>query len=155
MTRLIALSLLTILVAGGSHAVAADRMLYLTASYSDGGVVLEDARVVEGKVKRPRHAGLHQDRFQYTVTTRDGDVLFEGAVPDPTVLHVEYVDEDGMLRRKTARRDAASFVIRVPWDAGAHRVTIRRITSAAGAAGKTGDVLGSFTIGEEVKRHAE
>jgi hypothetical protein len=154
----IALTALLVIAAGSATAGENDRMLYLTVKYADGGVELEDARVVGGRVKTPRQARSTHGRLHFSVTAEAGETLFEGSVPDPTLLRVEYVDDEGRLQRRTARRDAASFTIRVPYDPRAHRVTIRRFAAAPKGAEHAlpeGAALGSFSIAEEVRRHAD
>jgi hypothetical protein len=108
MTRLTALALLLILVAGPSlsgearearEAREAGRTLYLTVKYSAEGVTLEDARVVDGKVKRPRRISLTPGHFYFTVTTDAGEKLYEGTVPDPTLLRV--VHDPVMMQTRT------------------------------------------------------
>ncbi len=128
MARLVAISLLMILVAGMSSA-SEDRILYLTVKYAGGALSLDDARVVVGTIKQPRQPRLTPGSLHFTVAAADGEVLFAGTIPDPTILHVEYEDDQGRLQKLTARQDPAIFAIRIPYDHRSHSVTIRRIDS--------------------------
>jgi len=153
MARLVAISLLMILVAGTSAASEDDRILYLTVKYAGGTVSLDDAEVVDGTIKQPRQPrltpGLH-----FAVAAADGEVLFTGTVPDPTLLHVEYEDDQGRLQKRTARQDPAIFVIRIPYDQRSHSVTIRRIDSTildVRRVSEESTFLGTLVVDEEVR----
>jgi hypothetical protein len=93
-------------------------------------------------------------RIHFAVTAADGEVLFAGTVPDPTLLHVEYEDDQGRLQKLTARQDPAIFTIRVPYDPRSHSVTIRRIDSARLEVKRVSEestFLGTLVIGEEAR----
>lgn len=155
MARLVAISLLMFLVAGTSPASEEDRILYLTVKYAVGTVSLDDARVVEGTIKQPRQPRLTPGSFHFTVAAADGEVLFAGTIPDPTILHVEYEDEQGRVRKQTAREDPAIFAIRVPYDQRSHSVTIRRIDSTildVKRLSEESTFLGTLVIDEEVRK---
>ena len=154
MARLVAISLLMTLVAGTSPAGEEDRILYLTVKYAGGSVSLEDTRVVDGMIKQPRQPRLTPGRLHFAVTAADGEVLFAGTVPDPTLLHVEYEDGQGRLQKLTARQDPAIFTIRVPYDQRSHSVTIRRIDSTildVRRLSEESTFLGTLVIEEEVR----
>ena len=154
MARLVAISLLMILVAGTSPAAEEGRILYVTVKYTGGSVSLEDARVVDGTVKQPRLPRLTPGRLHFTVTAADGEVLVAGTVPDPTLLRVEYEDEQGRLRKQTARQDPAIFTIRVPYDRRSHSVTIRRIDSTvldASRVSAESRLLGTLVLEGEIR----
>jgi len=154
MARLVAISLLMILVAGTSPAGEEDRILYLTVKYAAGSVSLEDARVVDGTIKQPRQPRLTPGRLHFAVTAADGEVLFTGTVPDPTLLHVEYEDDQGRLQKLTAQQDPAIFTIRVPYDQRSHSVTIRRIDSTIVDVKRVSEesrFLGTLVIDEEMR----
>jgi hypothetical protein len=154
MARLVAISLLMILVAGTSAASEEDRILYLTVKYAGGTVSLDDAQVVDGTIKQPRQPRLTPGSFYFAVAAADGDVLFTGTVPDPTLLHVEYEDDQGRLQKRTARQDPAIFVIRIPYDQRSHSVTIRRIDSTildVKRVSEESTFLGTLVVDEEVR----
>jgi len=107
-----------------------DRMIYVNLTLVDGKAHLNDIAVVKGHLKQRKAVRIAPNHLYYVVTSVLGETLYEGSIPDPSLLRVEYMDDGGRMQIKTVRRDITDFSIRLPYHPDAHRVTIRRIGSA-------------------------
>ncbi|UCH83085.1 MAG: hypothetical protein JSW50_11505, partial [Candidatus Latescibacterota bacterium] len=109
---------------------SSERIVFLNLTLVDGEAHLNDIVVVSGHLKHRKTIRLLHNHFYYKVTSASGETLYEATVPDPSILRVEYADEEGRLQMRTAKQEIADFSIRFPFNPDAHRVTIRRIDSA-------------------------
>jgi hypothetical protein len=125
------------------------RIVFLNLTFVDGEAHLNDINIVEGHFKRRKAIRLAPNHFYYVMTSVSGKTLYEGTIPDPSILRVEYVDENGHLQMRTAKQVAVDFSIRLPYHRDAHRVTIRQIGDVLSEIQRLSDTtaeVGSFEI---------
>jgi hypothetical protein len=128
---------------------AANRIVFLNLTLVDDEVHLNDVKVVEGHFKQRKAVRLAPNHLYYVMTSATGETLYEGTMPDPSILRVEYVDDEGHLQMKTAKRAITDFSIRLPYFPEARRVTIRKIGGTAPGIDRIAEAtrsLGSFVI---------
>jgi hypothetical protein len=128
---------------------ATGRIAYINLTLENNSIRLNGTKIVPGTLKTKKTASLFKNRLYFSVSTQSGEIIHEGTTPDPTLLRVEYADENGNLHINTAQRDRVDFSIRIPYDPSAHRLTVRRIRETPPGL-KTveehSDLLGSFVI---------
>jgi len=126
-----------------------DRIVYVNLTLENDSVRLNGTKIVPGTLKNKKTAALFKNRLYFSVSTRSGEIIHQGTTPDPTLLRVEYADENGNLHIDTAQRDSVDFSIRIPYDPSAHRLTVRRIRETLPGietVEENSDLLGSFVI---------
>ena len=99
-----------------------DRILFVNLKLVEGQVYLESTKVVKGTLKKSKDIDYADNDLRYKVLSSSGTILYEGAIPDPSVLRLEYVDEQGQLQQNVSVLKTVDFAIRVPFDDDARRV---------------------------------
>jgi len=108
-----------------------DRILFVNLKLVEGQVFLESTNVAKGTLKKSKDIAYADNDLLYRVFSSSGAVLFEGAIADPSVLRLEYVDEAGQLQHNVSVLKSVDFSIRVPFADDAQRVIFYKIGPAA------------------------
>ena len=127
---LLAVLVATTAVAFSTHSGAkpkSDRILFVNVTLIDGDVYLVDTKVVKGTLKKQKGLPSSGNYLYFSVLSKSGTVLYEGAIPDPSLISVEYEDEGGQLQRQTSVLKSVDFAVRMPFDEAASQVIFYKI----------------------------
>jgi hypothetical protein len=106
-----------------------DKIIYLFLEYSDGAIVLNSYKVVDGKYRnnlRPiEEQGRNISMMSCKFTDKDMKSVYEMTIADPGIKTIEYIDEDGNIKTHSEPCDQQEFVIRMPYSNQLNRAEIK------------------------------
>jgi len=137
-------------LAGGTG-IAQDgaRVVFLHLKLSHGTLTLLSQAVRSGSVKPSRGAQQYA-AWTYDLLSSSGEVLWSGAMHDPSLKRYEYEDpaRPGTLKSKQVLLDEVEFSVKVPDITGGSRLQFyRSIAPSAGAEGPVRRLIGSIPLG--------
>lgn len=123
-----------------------DKILFLHLKYKDGVVSLIDVTSRPGTLKTPPHS---RGDIQVEMLSTDGQALWNTAIEDPCLQHVEYEDPDnpGQMKRVERRLTETEFWVRVPFHVKGKQVVFSKKLLNGGIAAQAGkQALGAVDI---------
>lgn len=96
--------------------------LILKVSNTDGieSVELMKSMVRSGRLKKDIDVSLHHESeaepYILSLMSRNKGLLKSTKFPNPLVEYVEYVDDDGLLKKKEVKFKEKEFLIRIPYN---------------------------------------
>ena len=136
------LTLAALVVAAGLHCATVpstaqpqDRIGFVRLALTDSTVEVVDVQAVPGRLK-PLRGGPAPQPYVFDVLSSGGEVVWQGAFPDPLTERQEYVDAAGDLQVRVVRHERAEVTVRIPAAAGPQTVRLFRAASGPGGTGK-------------------
>ncbi len=131
MKKLMLLILALIFAIGLSKGISqlsnTDKIIFLNLKLVNAKVYLENVKIVNGKLKRPKKVTLIKDHIYYKVFNKADKKLYQGVISDPSRVTYEYVDDQGQLQSKIVVSDSVNFSVRLPYDATIYKVKFNKI----------------------------
>jgi hypothetical protein len=116
--------------AQGAEPAAAPRMRALMLAVDAGGVRLERAVAVAGRVKAPP-VSFAPNRLEFEVYDAGGRRIYEGSFDHPRHAHAENVDANGELSRAHAPSTGDTLMLRIPAELAAVRIQFFEVLAGA------------------------
>ncbi|RIJ46159.1 hypothetical protein D1614_19500 [Maribellus luteus] len=109
-------------------------MVFLNCSISHDSIGQEykmdliDKIITEGRVKQTtvNSKTYEQDNFRYCLLNKNYQIISFSYMPNPLDKTIEYVDENGLLGKRSIRLDSTQFSLRIPLATGSEFVSFEK-----------------------------
>ncbi|MGH7600839.1 MAG: hypothetical protein ACREOI_31160 [bacterium] len=111
---------------------SAAQIVFLHFKMKNDTITLVKLNTRPGAVKQRRGSETRGEIY-YEVVSSSGKSLWRGAMEDPLVQRIEYIDsaDSGRIKIKYVTHQEAEFTLRMPFKPEAHRIEFYRVGSPA------------------------